>query len=129
VTEALKKEGVEVDWEAGLHRRSAIQQQMIELESQIDASILTTMRAVWLMDNGKPNNLESSISKAKGGDVCRNGAKVAIELLGAMGITHDQLVEKWFRDARITDIYEGSGEINRLVTARAILNYASADLM
>jgi len=61
--------------------------------------------------------------------VCRSGAKLAIELLGAMGITHDQLVEKWFRDARITDIYEGTGEINRLVTARAILNYSSADLM
>ena len=129
VTEALKNEGVEVDWEAGPHRRTAVQEKMIELEAQIEASILTTVRAAWLMDQGKPNNLESSISKAKGGDVCRYGAKLAIELLGAMGITHDQLVEKWFRDARITDIYEGTGEINRLVTARAILNYASADLM
>ena len=129
VTEALQKEGVEVDWEAGPHRRSATQEKMIELESQLEASILTTVRAAWLMDKGQPNNLESSISKAKGGDVCRSGAQLAIELLGAMGITHDQLVEKWYRDARITDIYEGTGEINRLVTARAILNYSSADLM
>ncbi len=127
--EALEKEGVTVDWECGPQKRSATQQKMIEIESQIEAAVLTTFRAVWLMDKGKPNNLESSISKAKGGDVCRNGAKLAIELLGAMGITHDQLVEKWYRDARITDIYEGTGEINRLVTARAILNYGSSDLM
>lgn len=127
--DALKKEGVEVDWEAGPHKRSATQQQMIELDSQLEAAILTTLRATWLMDKGKPNNVESSVCKAKGGDVCRRGAQIAMELLGAIGITHDQLVEKWYRDSRITDIYEGTGEINRLVTARAILNYSSADLM
>lgn len=129
VTEALKKEGIEVDWEAGPHRRSATQQKMIELESQIEAATLATLRAAWLIDKGKANNLESAVSKAKGGDVARTGAQLAIELLGAVGITRDQLVEKRFRDARITDIYEGTGEINRLITARAILNYHSADLM
>ncbi|MFO7965665.1 MAG: acyl-CoA dehydrogenase family protein [Desulfobacterales bacterium] len=128
-SDVLRDEGVEVDWEVGLHRRTALQQKMIEIESQLEASILTTLRAVWLMDQGKPNNLESSISKAKGGDVCRSGATLALELLGVTGITHDLLVEKWWRDARITDIYEGTGEINRLVIARAILNYSSADLM
>jgi len=129
VTEALKKEGVEVDWEAGPFRRSAIQDKLVELESQIEAAALTVYRATWLAEKGKPNNLESSVSKAKGGDVSRIGVQLAVELLGAVGITKDQLVEKAFRDARITDIYEGTGEINRLVTARAILNYSSADLM
>lgn len=129
VTEALRKEGVEIDWEAGPHMRSAVQEKMIELETQIEAAALTIYRATWLAEKGQPNNLESSVAKAKGGDVSRTGAQLAIELLGAIGITHDQLVEKAFRDARITDIYEGTGEINRLVTARAILNYGSADLM
>ncbi|MBU3916686.1 acyl-CoA dehydrogenase, partial [bacterium] len=127
--EALKKEGVEVDWEAGIHRQSAIQEKLIDLESQLEAATLSGFRAAWLADVGKPNNLESAISKAKGGDVCRFGAQLAIEILGALGISHDYMVERWFRDARITDIYEGTGEINRLVTARAILNYSSADLM
>jgi len=127
--EALEKEGIAVDWEAGAHKRTAVQEKIIELESQIEAAALTIYRATWLAERGKPNNLESSVSKAKGGDVSRTGAQLAIELLGAIGITHDQLVEKAFRDARITDIYEGTGEINRLVTARAILNYGSADLM
>jgi acyl-CoA dehydrogenase len=128
-TDELKKEGVEVDWEAGPHRQSAIQEKLIELETQLEAATLTSLRASWLMDKGKPNNLESAVCKVKGGDVCRSGAQIAIELLGALGISHDYMVEKWFRDARITDIYEGTGEINRLVTARAILNYSSADLM
>jgi acyl-CoA dehydrogenase len=106
-----------------------VQERLIELESQLEAATLTTLRASWLMDKGKPNNLESAVCKAKGGDVCRTGAQIAVELLGAMGISHDHMVEKWFRDARITDIYEGTGEINRLITARALLNYGSADLM
>ncbi|MEE8397935.1 MAG: acyl-CoA dehydrogenase family protein [Desulfobacterales bacterium] len=127
--EALKKEGVEVDWEAGTHNQTATQEKLIELESQLEAAILTTLRAAWLMDTGKPNNLESAVCKVKGGDVCRSGVQIAVELLGAMGISHDHMVEKWFRDARITDIYEGTGEINRLITARALLNYGSADLM
>ncbi|MFW6239121.1 MAG: acyl-CoA dehydrogenase family protein, partial [Thermodesulfobacteriota bacterium] len=80
-------------------------------------------------DNGKPNNLESSVAKAKGGDVSRTGGLLAVELLGAIGITEDHLVEKDWRDARITDIYEGTGEINHLIIARGLLNYGSADLM
>jgi len=129
ITEEMKKEGIEVDWEAGPTNRSAIQEKLIELESQIDAARLTVLRAGWLAQSGKPNNLEAAVSKAKGGAVSRTGMQLAMELLGGISCTHDTLVEKEFRDARITDIYEGTGEINRLVVARAILNYGSADLM
>lgn len=128
VNDELKKEGVEVDWEAGPHKRTAIQQKLIELEAELEASILTTLQSGWLADQGKPNNLEASVSKAKGGDASRYGPMLALEILGAIGITHDLLVEKWYRDARITDIYEGTGEIQRLVTARALLGYSSKDL-
>ena len=129
VIEELKKEGVEVDWEAGPAKRSALQDKLIELEAQLDSSALTVLYAAWLADNGKPNNLESSVAKAKGGDVSRQGGLLAVELLGAVGITEDHLVEKDWRDARITDIYEGTGEINHLIIARGLLNYGSADLM
>ena len=129
VKEAMKQEGIEINWEAGPFKRNATQEKMIELESQIEAASLAVLRATWLAEKGKPNNLESAVCKAKGGEVSRTGSQLAIELLGALGITHDQLVEKAFRDARITDIYEGTGEINRLIVARAILNYSSADLM
>jgi acyl-CoA dehydrogenase len=129
VEEALKQEGIEVDWEAGPHRRSAVQEKMIALSALLDAARLTILRAVWLAGVGKPNNVESSVCKAKGGNVSRQCLQMGVELLGSLGITHDTLVEKQFRDARIGDIYEGTGEIQRLVVARAILSYSSADLM
>jgi len=129
VVAALKEEGVQVNWEAGLNRRSAVEEKLIELEALLEAATLTILRAIWLMDQGKPNNVESSVCKAKGGDLARRGAQLAVELLGAMGITQDTLVEKLYRDARVGDIYEGTGEIQRLIVARAILNYSSADLM
>ncbi len=129
VADKMKTAGVEVDWETGPHKRSAAQEKLIELEGLLEAATLTMLRAAWLMDKGNPNNLESSICKAKGGELSRRGAQLAVELLGAMGITRDFLVEKWFRDARIGDIYEGTGEIQRLVIARTILNYTSDDLM
>lgn len=127
-TDALTKEGIEVDWEVGQHKRSAIQQKLIEIEAELEAATLTTLRAGWLADKGQHNNLEASIAKAKGGDIARKGTLLALEILGASGITHDQLVEKWCRDARITDIYEGTAEIQRLVIARSLLDYSSDEL-
>lgn len=128
VTDAMEKEGVTVNYEVGQHKRSAIEEKIIELEAEIEAARLTTLRAAWLADKGKPNNLEASVSKLKGGDISRKSAQLALEILGAMGITHDHLIEKWFRDARITDIYEGTGEIQRLVIARELLGYTSNEL-
>ena len=128
VTEELEKEGVTVNWELGQHNRTAVQQKLIELEAEMEAATLATLRAGWLGDEGKPNNLEASVSKQKGGDICRKGPQLALEILGAAGITEDYRVEQNFRDARITDIYEGTGEIQRLVIARGILNYSAADL-
>lgn len=128
IADELEKEGVSVDWEAGQHKRTAVEQKMIDLEAELEAATLCTLRAAWLADKGKPNNMEASVSKQKGGDVSRRCAQLALEILGAMGNTHDFLVEKWFRDARITDIYEGTGEIQRLVIARALFGYTSKDL-
>ncbi len=126
--EALAAEGVEVEWGPGMASRSALQQRLIELEADWEAAILLTLNAAWLSDQGKPNNLEASISKAKGGEVARTVTQGCLEMLGALGITRDYLVEKWFRDARITDIYEGTGQIQRLIIAREILGYTSAEL-
>jgi acyl-CoA dehydrogenase len=95
---ALAEEGVEVDWTRSYNQRSA------------------------------PNNLESSVCKAKGGEVCRTIPQAAMELLGGMSVSHDHLVEKFLRDGRISDIYEGTGQIQRLIIAREILGYSSEEL-
>jgi acyl-CoA dehydrogenase len=126
--DALAEEGIEVEWGRGLPGRTALQQALIELEADWEAAMLTVLRAAWLSDQGTPNNLESSIAKAKGGEMSRTITSRCLDILGSLGITQDHLVEKWFRDARITDIYEGTGEIQRLIIARGILEYSSAEL-
>ncbi len=128
VTEQLAEQGVEVDWEKGRQNRTAIEQTLIETEADIEAATLTVYRAAWLSGQKKPNNLEASVAKSKGGEVARTGPQRMIEVLGAMGITHDHLVEKWLRDGRISDIYEGTGQIQRLIIAREIFEYSSAEL-
>jgi acyl-CoA dehydrogenase len=124
----LAKDGVEVEWGPGPYARSAIEQELVELEADIEAAMLTVLHAAWLGDQGKPNNLEASVAKAKGGETSRLVTQRCLAVLGAAGITTDELAEKWFRDCRITDIYEGTGEIQRLIIAREILEYSSAEL-
>ncbi|NRA02931.1 MAG: acyl-CoA dehydrogenase family protein [Myxococcales bacterium] len=126
--DALADEGVEVDWERGTHSRSAIEQKLVEIEADIEAARLAICHAAWLAGRGEENNVEASISKAKGGEVARTATQRCLEILGAVGITRDHLVEKWCRDTRITDIYEGTGQIQRLIIARKILGYSSAEL-
>jgi len=126
--DALKDEGIEVDWDKGFHERSATEQKLIEMEADAEAAALSVLYAAWLGDTGQSNNLESSVCKAKGGEVCRTVPQRAMELLGGMSISHDHLVEKYLRDGRISDIYEGTGQIQRLIIARGILNYSSEEL-
>ncbi|MFQ5513971.1 MAG: acyl-CoA dehydrogenase family protein [Myxococcota bacterium] len=126
--EALAREGIEVDWSAGKPSRSALQQQLVEIEADIEAAMLDVLHAMWMTSEGQPNNMEASIAKAKGGEVARTATSRCLEILGAIGITREHLAEKWFRDARITDIYEGTGQIQRLIIARQLLGYSSAEL-
>ncbi|SFH66027.1 acyl-CoA dehydrogenase family protein [Bradyrhizobium sp. Gha] len=124
----LAKEGIAVDFDDSRHARSATAQTLLELEADIEAATLTVMHAAWLASDGMPNNLEASVAKAKGGEVCRTGPQRAMDALGAMGLSHDYQVEQYLRDGRIADIYEGTGQIQRLVIAREILGYSSAEL-
>ena len=126
--DSLAQEGIEVDWGVGKHARTAIQQELIEIEADIEAGMLDVLRATWLSGESQPNNREASIAKAKGGEVARTATQRCLEILGGLGISREHLVEKWFRDCRITDIYEGTGEIQRLIIARDILEYSSAEL-
>jgi acyl-CoA dehydrogenase len=126
--EELAKQGIEVDYTASPAERSAIVQKLIEIEADIDAAELTVLHSVWLGEQAKPNNMEASIAKAKGGEVVRTATQRCIEILGGLGISRDHLLEKWFRDVRITDIYEGTGQIQRLIIARQILEYSAAEL-
>ncbi len=126
--EELGKAGVEPNYAGSKHTRTAVEQELIEIEADIEAAMLDVLHAAWLSGEGQPNNVEASIAKAKGGEVARTATQRCLEILGGLGITRDYLPEKWFRDCRITDIYEGTGQIQRLIIARAILEYSSAEL-
>jgi acyl-CoA dehydrogenase len=124
----LQEAGVDLSYGAGLHGQSAAARKFQRLETVQEAAMLTVLRAAWLSEQGKPNNLEASVSKAKGGSAVREVTQGCIELLGPLGISREELLEKWFRDVRITDIYEGTGQIQHLIIARTILGYSRAEL-
>lgn len=126
--EKLEEAGVDLSYGAGIHGQSAVSRRFQQLEALYEAGLLTVMRAAWLSQEGKPNNLEASISKAKGGSAVREITQGCIEILGPMGISREHLLEKWFRDVRITDIYEGTGQIQHLIIARTILGYGREQL-
>jgi acyl-CoA dehydrogenase len=124
----LQAAGIEVKYGAGTASQSALAQRFLELEAMQEAAMLTVARAAWLADRQAPNNLESSIAKAKGGSTVRKVTQGCIEILGPLGVSREHLLEKWFRDVRITDIYEGTGQIQNLIIARTILGYSRDEL-
>jgi len=126
--DALEESGFELDYGAGMGSLSAVAEKFMRLESIHEASVLTTLRSTWLAGQGKPNNMESSVCKAHAGSAVREVTQGCIELLGPMAISREHLLEKWTRDCRITDIYEGTGEIQRLIIARGLLDYTRSDL-
>ena len=81
-----------------------------------------------MADNGKPNSMEASMAKAKAGRTCVAVALQCIELVGADGYAESQLLEKWARDAKILDIFEGTQQIQLLVVARRLLGLSSSQL-
>jgi acyl-CoA dehydrogenase len=126
--EALAAAGVEIEYGPGLHGQSAAADRFLRLEALYEAAMLTVLRAAWLADQGKPNNLESSVCKAKAGAAVREITQGCLEILGPLGASREHLLEKWFRDCRITDIYEGTGQIQRLILARGLLDYTRNEL-
>jgi len=98
------------------------------MQAELQAARLLTWRAAWMMGRGKPNNLEASSAKAKAGVAVTRICQKAVELLGPLGYSRKLLVEKWFRDAKINDIYEGTQQINQLIVARRVLDYPSSIL-
>ncbi|MBJ21988.1 MAG: acyl-CoA dehydrogenase [Deltaproteobacteria bacterium] len=127
----LEAAGIRPDYSVGpggMGRISAAAERFMRLEALFEASKLTTLQCGWLAGQGKPNNMESSVCKAHAGSSVREITQGCIEILGSVGVSRELLLEKWMRDSRITDIYEGTGEIQRLIIARGLLDYTRADL-
>jgi acyl-CoA dehydrogenase len=126
--ERLAAEGVEVNYAKPRYAMTALERDLIEMEARHKAGWLLTMRAASLMDHGRENRLEASMCKAYAGDAVTWITQKAVELLGPLGYSQEFLVEKWMRDAKINDIYEGTKQINLLIVARSILGYSRREL-
>jgi acyl-CoA dehydrogenase len=126
--EHLEKEGVEIRYGAPPHKLTAVERDFMDMESNLQAARLLTWRAAWMMDQGMQNNLEASMCKAKAGLAVTQVTQKAVEILGPLGYSRKLLLEKWMRDAKINDIFEGTQQINLLIVARRILGYSSKEL-
>lgn len=126
--EKLEENGVKIRYGLPRQKLSNIEREVIDMEIMLKSAWLMVLKAVWMADNKKLNALESSMSKVKAGDVTTKITQKVVEILGPLGYSREFLAEKWFRDAKITDIYEGTGQINRLVVARNILGYSGKEL-
>ena len=126
--ELLTEAGVEIDYDVPPHRQTAAASEFIAMESDYEAAYLLALQAAWMADNKKPNSLQASMAKAKAGRVGTDIALRCVALAGAVGYGEGELLEKWARDVKILDIFEGTQQIQQLVVARLLLGKSSSEL-
>jgi acyl-CoA dehydrogenase len=126
--ERLAAAGILVDYDRPGGVQHAAAARLLALEADYEAARLLTMQAAWMADNSKPNSLQASMAKAKAGRSCVEIALACVELCGSAGYGEDGLLEKWARDAKILDIFEGTQQIQLLIVARLLLGKTSAEL-
>jgi alkylation response protein AidB-like acyl-CoA dehydrogenase len=99
----------------------AIQWKLADMATEIDAARLLVYRAAWLKEQGRPHTEAGAMAKLFASELARRQTGEAIQILGGYGYTKEFPVERYYRDAKVTEIYEGTSEIQRLVIARSIL--------
>jgi len=126
--EHLDLNGIRIRYGVPRNLLTSIERDIIDMEAQLRAAWLLVVRAAWLIDRHRPNTIESSMCKVKAGEVVTKITQKGVELMGPLGYSRRLLFEKWMRDGKIIDVFEGTGQINRLVIARRILGYSSREL-
>ncbi len=126
--EKMEENGMVPDYSRNPNNISAVEKEFYMMEAHLEAMRLLTWRAAWMADNEQFNNTEASMSKAKAGRYGTYITQKCCELLGPLGFTRDELAEKWMRDSKIMDIFEGTGQIQHLIVARNVLEMSSKDL-
>jgi alkylation response protein AidB-like acyl-CoA dehydrogenase len=106
----------------------AVQWKLADMSTEIDAARLLVYRAAWLKEQGEPHTEAGAKAKLFASEMARRQTAEAIQVLGGYGYTKEFPVERYYRDAKVTEIYEGTSEIQRLVIARSILGLAERSL-
>ncbi len=95
----------------------AIQWKLADMATELDAARLLTLRAAWLKDHKLPYGKESAMAKLYASDIANKAGREAVQIFGGNGYVTEYPVERYFRDAKITEIYEGTSEVQRIVIA------------
>ncbi len=127
-TRELLKKTCTLEYSKPLLSVSHAEATLYRLEAEWEAARLLTLKAAWMADNKLPNSKEASIAKAKAGRVANGVTLKCVELTGALGYGEDELLEKWARDSKILDIFEGTQQIQLLIVARRLLGKSSSEL-
>ena len=126
--ELLEQAGVTIDYDRPAQVQSAAAAAFLGYEADWEGAKLLTMQAAWMADNKMPNSLEASMAKAKAGRVGSAITLGCVELASTVGYSETELLEKWSRDSKILDIFEGTQQIQQLIVARRVLGLSSAEL-
>ncbi|MGE2728334.1 acyl-CoA dehydrogenase family protein [Mycolicibacterium vaccae] len=128
VRKILIDAGIEISYDKPAHAQSAAAAEFLRMEAEWESGYLLTVRSAWQADNRIPNSKEASMGKAKAARVASDITLKAVEMAGTTGYSEETLLEKWARDSKITDIFEGTQQIQQLVVARRLLGLTSAEL-
>jgi len=126
--EILEKEGVILDYNKRRWNNSALQAEFYLMEAEYEAARLLILKAAWLADNKIPNSKEASMCKAKSGRVGSYITLRCVEICGSLGYGEEYLLEKFARDSKILDIFEGTQQVQQLIVARHQLGLSSREL-
>jgi acyl-CoA dehydrogenase len=121
--EKLEEAGYTFPYDWGIHSLSAVQKEVLDMEANLEAARLLVWQAAAMIDKAQRNSLEASMGKAKAGRAATLVCQRCVALLGPLGYSREWLAEKWMRDCKINDIFEGTGQIQMLIVARTILGF------
>lgn len=126
--ELLNKCNHKLSYSKPIKLSTQIEAQLYDYEAEWEAARLLTLKSAWMADNGIPNSKEASMAKAKAGRMANRVSLGCVALMGSVGFGEDELLEKWSRDSKILDIFEGTQQIQQLIIARRLLGKSSAEL-
>jgi len=122
------KDQLDSEYNTPYLQTSNIAAQIYRMEAEWEAARLLMLKAAWMADNRKPNSREASIAKAKAGRIANEITLKCVELAASVGYNEAELLEKWARDSKILDIFEGTQQIQQLIIARRELGKSSSEL-
>ncbi|MCL3837245.1 acyl-CoA dehydrogenase family protein [Aeromicrobium duanguangcaii] len=124
----IEKAGLTIDYDRSPALQPHVVATFLQMEADWEAALLLTLEAAWMADNRQANSLQASMAKAKAG---RSGNEITlkcVELAGSLGYSETEFLEKWARDSKILDIFEGTQQIQQLIIARRLLGLNSSQL-